>query len=152
MLGEELLGYLRKGGCALVSGPLGGWIGAVGNRPDHAFRERTGLIRREGADLCQCEPPGRGSATATSPVFDNIGHSASRLDAHPVSGQRAIPDEIFAGTGFQAVDQPFRDLFACHRFQEPRNHRVTTNWLSGVNMGDHDKAENPYSKGSFVFW
>ena len=122
------------------------------NRAERSFSERTGLVGGKGANLRQCKPSCRGSATTAGALFDDEGHRASRLDAHPVSGQRAIPDEIFAGTGFQAVDQPFRDLFACHRFQEPRNHRVTTNWLSGVNMGDHDKAENPYSKGSFVFW
>ena len=51
MLGEELLGDLGKGGCALVCGPLSGGIGTMGNGAERFLSERTSLVRREGADL-----------------------------------------------------------------------------------------------------
>ena len=49
MLGEELLGYLREGGRALVSGPLGCRIGTVGDRAKGFLSQRAGFVRRDGA-------------------------------------------------------------------------------------------------------
>jgi hypothetical protein len=151
MLGQELLGHLGKGRCALVSGSLGGRIGTVRHPEPSVF---LASARASSGVSVPTLPRVRRRVGAPRPLparyFTTYDRAPVVWTRTPKPASEASHTKYSPSSALRLSTLRFVIwLDGTVRPKEPRNHRGTTGWGLRVISGNERKAEKLYGKPIF---